>query len=85
MDGGLVGTRQQWEYKVEVIKNPDVSLLQDRLNRMGADGWEIVSGLTTVKTWINLTGNDLVFVLKRPGVGSFTPRPEDEPGHVAWA
>jgi hypothetical protein len=31
---------------------------------------------TTVKTWINVTGNDLVFVFKRPGLGEYTPEKE---------
>lgn len=72
----------QWEYRVHVAKNPDVAGLNDELNRLGADGWELVSTVSTVKTWVNLSGNDLVFLLKRRGVGAFTARPEDRPGFV---
>ena len=75
---------EPWEYRVEVVKNPDVSELQDRLNRLGAQGWELVSTVSTIKTMINLTGNDLVFVLKRRGVGEFKVRPEDDPNFVAY-
>lgn len=75
---------EPWEYRVEVIKNPEVSALGDRLNRLGSEGWELVSNVSTVKTWVNLTGNDLVFVFKRPGLGKFTERPEDSPDYVAY-
>jgi hypothetical protein len=54
-----------WEYAVLTVKNPDVRTLQGRLNRHGAAGWELVSALTTVKTWVNLSGNDLVCIFKR--------------------
>src|SRR2546423_13984027 len=57
---------QQWEYFVGAIKAPAVATLQDGLNRLGAEGWEVVSISTTVKTMINVTGNDLVVVAKRP-------------------
>jgi hypothetical protein len=73
-----------WQYRVEVFKNPEVTDMTDRLNRLGADDWELVSGVSTVKTWVNLTGNDLVLVFKRPGRGEFTPKPEDAEGFVAY-
>jgi hypothetical protein len=76
---------ESWEYHVEVFSNPEVLRLGDTLNRLGADGWELVSTVTTVKTWVNLTGNDLVFVFKRRGRGPFTERPEDQPGYVPYA
>jgi Domain of unknown function (DUF4177) len=75
----------QWEYLVETVKNPEIASLRDQLNRLGADGWELVAMTTTVKTWLNLTGNDLVLTFKRPGPGAFVRRPEDEPGHIPWA
>jgi hypothetical protein len=56
-----------WEYKVLTVKNPDVSGLEQRLSRYGSAGWEIVSAMTTVKTWVNLSGNDLVLIFKRRG------------------
>jgi len=62
-----VATEPSWEYKVLTLKNPDVSLLERRLSRYGAAGWELVSAVTTVKTWVNLSGNDLVLVFKRLG------------------
>jgi hypothetical protein len=65
-----------WEYRVETVKNPDVKELRSVLNRIGSEGWELVSMTTTVKTWINVTGNDLVFVFKRPGLGEYTPEKE---------
>lgn len=64
---------EPWEYRVEAVKNPDVKTVGDTLNRLGAEGWELVSTVSTVKTWLNVTGNDLVFVFKRPGVGPFAP------------
>lgn len=73
-----------WEYRVEVMKVAEVGALQDRLNRLGSKGWEVVSNVSTVKIWLNLTGNDLVFVFKRRGVGAFTERPEDTPGYVPY-
>lgn len=76
--------RLQWEYRVESIKTPEIGTVTDALNRLGAEGWEVISIATTVKTWVNLTGNDLVFVLKRPGLGVFAERPEDRPGFVAY-
>lgn len=72
----------EWQYRVEVFKNPDVAGVANDLNRLGADGWELVEVASTVKTWVNLSGNDLVFVLKKPGRGTFTERPEDRPGYV---
>lgn len=80
----------QWQYQVKVLKNPEVhpgtvGSFQDELNRLGADGWELVSTVTTVKSWLNLTGNDLVFLFKRPGVGPFKTRPDDDPAYVPWA
>jgi len=75
---------EQWSYATVVIGNTDVSKakmapgaqLTERLNQMGADGWELVTSLTTVKTMLNLTGNELVFVFKKPGIGH-TPPPVD--------
>lgn len=72
----------QWEYRVETVKNPEVGSLQDRLNRLGAEGWELVSSTSTVKTWVNLSGNDLVLTFKRQGVGEYTA---EDPAAVAWA
>lgn len=40
--------------------------------------------MSTAKTWLNMTGNDLVFVFKRRGRGYFEPRPEDDPDYVPF-
>jgi hypothetical protein len=79
-------TTPQWEYRVETIKNPDVGSLQDRLNKLGADGWELVAVTSTVKTMVNLTGNDLVLTFKRPGVGEWSVATSDgSAARVPWA
>ena len=57
----------QWSYYPWVVKVPTVFDLGTTMNAFGAEGWELVTSVTTVKSWINLTGNDLVFVFKRPG------------------
>jgi hypothetical protein len=56
----------KWEYRVVVFKIYDVSAFERRLSDFGRAGWELVTLSTTVKTWLNVTGNDLVAVLKRP-------------------
>ena len=58
---------QQWSYYSWVVKNPQVYELTDSMNALGREGWELVTSLTTVKTWMNVSGNDLVFVFKKPG------------------
>jgi hypothetical protein len=80
-----------WEYRVEIAKNPEVTAgrhpgrsLEERLNRLGAAGWELVAVTTTVKA-VSVAGNDLVLVFKRPGVGEFERRPEDDPKWTPWA
>jgi hypothetical protein len=50
-----------------VAKNTQVYELTDSMNALGREGWELVTSLTTVKTWMNVSGNDLVFVFKKPG------------------
>jgi hypothetical protein len=55
-----------WEYRVLLVKNPDVGVLEKRLVEYGRAGWELVEIVSTVKTWVNLSGNDLVVVFKRP-------------------
>jgi|LakMenE01Jun11ns_1017448.scaffolds.fasta_scaffold7876131_1 hypothetical protein len=58
---------QQWSYYSWVAKNTQVYELTDSMNALGREGWELVTSLTTVKTWMNVSGNDLVFVFKKPG------------------
>lgn len=62
---------EPWEYRIEVIKTPELRSITSTLNRLGAEGWELVSTVSTVKTLINVTGNDLGFLFKRPGLGAF--------------
>jgi hypothetical protein len=64
---------EQWSYYIHVVKNPQVLGLQRTLRTRGEDGWELVTSLTTVKTMLNLSGNDLLFVFKKPGVGHVAP------------
>jgi hypothetical protein len=59
--------------------------LVHRMMARTATRGELVTSVTTVKTMISFTGNDLLFVINRPGVGPLTERPEDELGHVTWA
>ena len=59
---------EQWSYFPWVAKVPSVNSLGEAMNMLGADGWELVTSVTTVKSWLNLTGNDLVFVLKSPAL-----------------
>ena len=58
-----------WSYYSWVVKVPSIYSLDVAMNGLGAEGWELVTSVTTVKTWVNLSGNDLVFVFKKPGVG----------------
>lgn len=74
----------KWEYRVETVKNPEVHSLGEHLNRLGAEGWELMSTVSTIKTWVNLSGNDIVIVMKREGVGVVVERPEDQPGFVPY-
>ncbi len=67
-----------WQYRVVTFKNPEVGHLQARLDALGAAGWELVTLSTTVKTWLNVTGNDLVAVFKRPASGEIVPDPVPE-------
>jgi hypothetical protein len=56
-----------WSYYSWVVKVPNVRHLDDGLNRLGAEGWELVTSLSTVKSWVNVTGNDIVLMFKKPG------------------
>jgi hypothetical protein len=60
---------QQWSYHAWVVKTPGVNGLTETMNAFGLEGWEMVTSVTTVKTWLNVSGNDLVFVFKKPGAG----------------
>lgn len=63
-----VQSEAAWSYYVLRIKNPSLPMLQQKLTALGADGWELVSSLTTVK-WIAVAGNTLVFIFRKPGFG----------------
>lgn len=58
---GRVG-RIQWEYKV--VKNMMAASLEEQLNQLGGDGWEVVS-LAGLDGVFSVTGNKLYAVLKR--------------------
>lgn len=59
-----------WSYYTLIVKNTAVHQLDAKLNTLGADGWELTASLTTVKTWVNVTGNDLVLVFKKRGTNA---------------
>ncbi len=63
----ISGQLETWSYFTWVAKVPSVNNLDLLFNMLGSDGWELVTSVTTVKTWINLTGNDLVFIFKKRG------------------
>jgi len=52
-----------WEYRV--VKNLTAARLEESLNSLGAEGWELVAmaGLDGV---LSVTGNKLYAVMKRP-------------------
>jgi len=56
-----------WSYYTWVAKVPNVNRLGAGLNALGADGWELVTSMSTVKSWLNVTGNDIVLIFKKPG------------------
>jgi hypothetical protein len=60
---------ESWSYFSWVVKVPSVYQLDETMNLLGAEGWELVAASTTVKTIINWTGNDLIFIFKAPGAG----------------
>ena len=75
-------TTPQWEYRVETFLNieaQEAKRMQNDLNWLGSEGWELVGMSTTVKR-VALVGNEIVCVFKRPGVGSFTPREDPNAG-----
>jgi Domain of unknown function (DUF4177) len=59
----------QWSYFCYVAKVPDVKHFDDVLNALGDEGWELSTSVSTIKTKINLTGNDLVLIFKKAGSG----------------
>ena len=58
-----------WSYYTLLAKVPNVRHLDAALNALGAEGWELVTSMSTVKSMINITGNDLVLLFKKPGAG----------------
>jgi len=65
-----------WSYYVLSTKNlllEKADPLQVAMTRLGTDGWELAAATTTVKSWANLSGNDLVFVFKKEGLGHVPP------------
>jgi hypothetical protein len=58
-------------------KNIDLGLLQGRLNRLRADGKELVSMTSTIQTVFDVTGNYLMPTFKRPGVGEWNDAASD--------
>ena len=58
-----------WSYHIWNVKVPDIKSLKDEFVLLGEQGWELVTSVSTIKTWVNVTGNDLIFVFKKPGKG----------------
>ena len=56
-----------WSYHIWNAKVPSVKSLDHGFMLLGEQGWELVTSVSTVKTWVNVTGNDLIFVFKKPG------------------
>ena len=62
----------QWEYKTVMIKatgwfsggKVDVNVLDERLNALGKEGWELASGFDTNKLYGET--RDVVLIFKRP-------------------
>lgn len=55
-------TLERWEYKV--VKNALADRIEEMLNELGRDGWELVS-LAGLDGTFTVTGNKLVAVMKR--------------------
>jgi hypothetical protein len=68
-----ISDQVNWTYYTWKAKVPSIRGLDTIFNLLGADGWELVTSVTTVKTWINVTGNDLLFIFKKQGVGHRIP------------
>lgn len=64
-----MATPDSWSYWTFTAKNPTLDDLTGHLNALGVEGWELVTSFSTIKTWVNLTGNDLVLIFKKPGSG----------------
>ena len=45
-----------WSYHIWNVKVPDVKSLEDEFILLGEQGWELVTSVSTVKTWVNVTG-----------------------------
>ena len=58
-----------WSYFTWQAKVPSVKSLNEGFTLLGEQGWELVTSMTTVKSHWNMTGNDLIFVFKKPGMG----------------
>ena len=76
----MSGNETAWSYYVWNAKVPNVKLLNDGFMLLGEQGWELVTSVSTVKTWVNMTGNDLIFVFKKPGKGHVVNTVEESDG-----
>ena len=65
----LMTEANQWSYYCYVAKVPDVKRFDEVLNALGEEGWELSTSVSTIKTKINITGNDLVLIFKKAGSG----------------
>jgi len=58
-----------WSYFTWNAKVPSVTSLNDGFTLLGELGWELATSMSTVKSLLNVTGNDLIFVFKKRGTG----------------
>jgi hypothetical protein len=65
----MTNTADGWSYYTWTAKVPNLRQLDVGLNALGAEGWELVTSMSTVKSWVNLSGNDIVMTFKKPGAG----------------
>lgn len=56
----------QWSYHVWRAPTYELRSLQQALDALGEQGWELVTAAPVVKT-IGMTGNEMLFVFRKPG------------------
>ena len=69
-----------WEYFQVAVGIPSLKALTDALNRLGAEGWEVVTTTSTIKTIANISGNKIIVLAKR----RILPPPPPRDRAAAW-
>jgi hypothetical protein len=62
-----------------VLFNIEQEKPREVLNRLGADGWELVGVVSTVKR-VAMVGNEIRCFFKREGVGPYKDHPDTDAG-----